>query len=1344
MCGIVRYILATLTFAISSCEGNTVGKKRPTVQVKTGDTTTQMLIDSGASVSVISKKFLKRIWGHWKIEKLPLPQNLKITGAGGNQIRMVDYVEMELEVLGRKMLRPVFVAEGLDHLDGILGWDTISEEGLVVDGAQERVYYNERQKEEGTNWSLATLRCKRRVHLKANCIQPIQMVPTYGDRVVKAGEKGICAGLRSSDLVLWDALAETDENNTVTVCVMNCSDKEIDLQAGDALGTLRNPEFSKEEIFELSKETIASIFGEIGKEPEEPKRGQIEGMSAKQKEEFIGRIKPMIRTPEAWKQKYLDLIMRYHDVISKDKFDLGKTDMIEHKIVMKDEIPIHGRQFRIPFEHEEILHDYVDELLKKGAIEPSRSPYNSAVFCVAKKRPPDLPDDQPTPLRVVLDYRRINVNSIPDRYTIRDVRECIDQVGRSGSKIFTTVDLTSGFWQQVLEESSRQYTAFTVPGKGTRYQWTVTPMGLQGSPASFARLMDFIMAGLSNTLTYIDDLLVHSKEHEEHLRQLEEVMLRLRRYGLKLNGGKTIWGASTVQYLGYTMTEEGISPSNDKLKALKEYDPPTDQKGVRQFVGLCNYFRFMIKDFSRISAPLTKLTGYNHDWRGGELPEAAMKSFKILKEELCTAPVVAYPQKGKPFVLHTDGSLGDSKTPGGLGAALFQEQEDGKVRVIGYASRGLKDHEKNYSAFLLELTAAVFGIEHFSVYLRGREFALYTDHKPLEKLNSTHTKTLNRLQQAMLEYDFTLNYRRGEENVVADFLSRNAAIDALSDDSGDAREAQERDPKIRDIRRFLESGEIPRDKHYGMWVKRMAEECFIEDGAVWKTLNRAGRRERIALYAPDEWREEIIRAAHTPREAGHGGVQRTAERLLQAYWWPGYQGEVDKFIKKCPRCQRSKSKIPPPAPLQPLLTPDAPNERVHLDLFGPLMTSANGNKYILVITDAFTKYTEMVAIEDKTAATVARAFLERWIFRFSAPNLVITDQGKEFCNKVLTEVCGLWGIQKKRTSPFHPETNAAAESYNRTIIKYMRAVLDNETTLEWEEWLPALQFSYNTHVHRSSKETPFYLTYLYDPRMPYFDIEKPKKMYGENVAVERFKQVQGAYSRNKESLEEAMRKRTEYFNERTKERKFEAGDRVLVYFPNLRNTKKANPKFFKRWHFFTVVRKVGEVNVEVREKVNGKTQVIHVNRVRHAHTEDIEAACDSTLTDNTAHSAQKESEKVKGRADSEEGIRRADSDQEEDEIEEDEATIEWRTGNNREEKESGSNSLRREEEQEDRFDPWFNFGRALFPSLARRTEEERPQELPEVQEGRRTRSRGPVEDIPLPKTCPAWRRSRRD
>jgi hypothetical protein len=401
---------------------------------------------------------------------------------------------------------------------------------------------------------------------------------------------------------------------------------------------------------------------------------------------------------------------------------------------------------------------------------------------------------------------------------MKDVSECIGEIGRSGSTIFSTIDLTAGFWQMILHPRAHPYTAFTVPGMG-QFQWVTSPMGLLGCPASFQRLMETVVHNISNVIVYIDNLLVHSASHDEHLATLSKVLQRLVTHNIKINLQKCVFGSKEVSYLGFRLTKEGIKPGIDKLKAVKNKNapPPSNVHEVQQFLRLCNFFRGHVQNFAQLTSPLTALTKKECSWKEGELPPDALTAFLDLQTYLCSKPIVDYPRNYRPYTLIVDASLGDDKKLVGLGAILTQINKTGQPCIIAYASRKLQKHKCNYTPFLLEMQAAIWGMDHFSTYLRGRKFTLITDHRPLEKLGKVHTKTLNRLQEIMNTYDFNIVYKKGSE-MPEDYLSRNL-VAAISWDTSALQQAQNADMLLKALKNFLLNKELPHNPKCQQLVK---------------------------------------------------------------------------------------------------------------------------------------------------------------------------------------------------------------------------------------------------------------------------------------------------------------------------------------------------------------------------------------------------------------------------------------------------------------------------------------------------------------------------------------------
>jgi hypothetical protein len=372
-------------------------------------------------------------------------------------------------------------------------------------------------------------------------------------------------------------------------------------------------------------------------------------------------------------------------------------------------------------------------------------------------------------------------------------------------------------------------TALTVYGMG-QFEFKTSPMGLLGCPASFQRLVETVTKGIPNIIVYIDDILVHSKTHTEHRRILQLLFERLPKHNLKIRLEKCHFGKTELEYLGFRLTPKGVIRGTDKVKAVRDTPPPTSVHQVCQFLGLCNFFRQHIKQFALRSHPLTLLTRKDTDWTGGKLPPAALKSFQEPKMCLTSQPLVSFPKRHLQYALITDAASGDDQSPGGMGAILTQVDKDGKFYVIPYASKKLEKHEKNYTPFLLEMYAAVWGMEHFSHHLKEKRFLLFTDQKPLEKLGKVHTKTLYRIQEVMLHFDFEIHYRNGSE-MPADYLSRNVL--AISEDIPELILQQNNNPQLSIIKEFVTTGKIPSTVEGRKLVTRYGNRYFVENDILW-------------------------------------------------------------------------------------------------------------------------------------------------------------------------------------------------------------------------------------------------------------------------------------------------------------------------------------------------------------------------------------------------------------------------------------------------------------------------------------------------------------------------------
>ncbi|CAF3358581.1 unnamed protein product [Rotaria socialis] len=459
-----------------------------------------------------------------------------------------------------------------------------------------------------------------------------------------------------------------------------------------------------------------------------------------------------------------NLLLKYRTCFNEKT---GRTSLTRHHIDTGDSKPIKLRPYRVSPARQSIIYNQIQQMLQDGIIEPANGPYAAPVTLQPKK------DGS---LRFCVDFRQLNSATVRDVYPIPRIDDTLDQL--RSAKYFTSMDLKSGFWQIELDEESRPKTAFVT--HAGLYHFTVMPFGLTNAPATFQRLMDLVLGGLkwSCALVYLDDIIVYSSTFSSHLQHLESVLQRIQASGLTLHLSKCQFCKTKLRYLGHVVSQTGIEPDPEKIRAVRDYSIPIRLKDVRTFLGLTGYYRRFIRNYATIAEPLISLTR-NTDNKPFHWSLSCQQAFDHLRHLLIEAPIIAYPQFDKPFILQLDAS------DVGLSAILAQKlvDDDGVHRehVIGYASRTLSASERKFSPTERECLAIVYGCSHFRPYLEGVRFTILTDHKALKWLHNTKdlNSRLARWAMQIAVYDVDIQHRPGVENTNCDALSR-APVDDLS------------------------------------------------------------------------------------------------------------------------------------------------------------------------------------------------------------------------------------------------------------------------------------------------------------------------------------------------------------------------------------------------------------------------------------------------------------------------------------------------------------------------------------------------------------------------------------
>lgn len=755
---------------------------------------------------------------------------------------------------------------------------------------------------------------------------------------------------------------------------------------------------------------------------------------------------------EDQRQGLQSLLAKYDNCFSSGLHDLGYTSVTEMTIELNDADPIVYRPYRMSHAEKSLVRTMIQDMLDGDIIKESSSPYASPIIMVQKKT-----GDK----RLCVDYRALNRKTKKDHYPIPRVEDQLDLL--AGNTLFTSLDLASGYYQIPISEESRPKTAFVTP-EG-QYEFKRMPFGLVNAPSVFQRTINKILreAKIKYAIVYMDDVLIPSRDFDEGIERLEEVLQLLKKGGLTLKLSKCHFFLESIDFLGFDVSASGIRPGNRKSEAVSKFPRPSNQHEVRQFLGLSGFFRRFIKGYAVITAPLTDLLKKNSGWVWSNEHEEAFTKVKGL---LISRPILALYDPQAETELHTDACKE------GLAGILLQRNSNGVLQSVSYFSRKTNIDERKLHSYELETLAVIASLNRFRVYLVGIPFKILTD---CNALRSTLVKRdliprVARWWVQLQEYDCTIEYRPGTRMAHADALSRNPVDNSVNEqhvldvlpiqqaDQSWISTVQSADDEVKKIKEILSDPSTVEavDVHKNYKLK---------NNGVYRIVG-----EEMKWLVPRGVRWQILKMNHD--DVGHCGFEKTLHRIKEHYWFKKMRRFIKKYVSSCLECAHHKTPGGKrEGELHPIEKVSSPFHTIHADHLGPFVKSKKGNSYLLVIVDGFTKYVSINPVRNTKSLTSVHV-MKQYVSYFGVPTRLITDKGTSFTSKTFQDFVESYGIKHVQNAVATPRANGQVERFNRTILDALSASSHGGDDKSWDDHIADVQVGINTTKHKTTCKSP--------------------------------------------------------------------------------------------------------------------------------------------------------------------------------------------------------------------------------------------------------------------------------
>lgn len=841
-----------------------------------------------------------------------------------------------------------------------------------------------------------------------------------------------------------------------------------------------------------------------------------------------------------------DLVNSYADVF-RTELPEGPPPKrsILHTIDTTNAKPINRNPYPLSLLQEKELIKQITDLQNKGLIRVSQSPWGAPILFVRKK------DDT---WRMVVDYRALNAVTERNTYPLPRIQDCIDRIGIA--KYLSKLDLTSGYWQVGIAPEDIPKTAFnTLMGK---FEFVVMPFGLTNAPATFQTMMNSILQPFLNkfVIVYLDDILIYSNSKEEHLEHVRTILELLRQNRLYAKPTKCLFAQTELEFCGHIVGNGVVRPCQSKIEVIKQWPTPKNVHDVRQFLGLASYYRRFVKSFARIAAPIYDLLKEEDAAirKNRQRPivwnKQCQAAFELLKESLCSEPVLTQPDTSRPFIIETDAS------DFAIGLSLLQKDPvSNEVHPVAYDGRKLSEAEQKYPVHEKELLAIKHALRIWYPYIEnGHTTTVLTDHESLKYLQSMKRPSprLARWIDEFGQYSLDIQYRPGSKAIVPDSISRRP--DFLGTLSMHKEAKWEWAEYMLD---FLQSGTVPDNAEIVATLEDEKTNFIIEEDRLYR---KTDQNDTVPYISRLE-RYDFLNFIHN--EYGHLGYPGLLGVVGTRGWWPRMKHDIQEFMKYCPACQtaqRSQTRLEREPQMHLASKTILPFDRWHIDLIGQLPATPNGNRWIITAVDYATGWPIAKAIQKADQITIADFIHDEIFLPYGAPKELLSDMGPNLLAPAVEHFLRKLGVKHRTTTPYHPRTNGKVERFNGLLGLILTKYLLGKPTKLWDQYLSQALFACRIRTHSTSKYSPFYLLYGRHPNLP-SDDNPPKPIevpVTDNHHEERIARLVTARTQANELAYERAMNHAKIRDKLVKLTPFKPGDWVLVRH-------ESPQKFESRW-----------------------------------------------------------------------------------------------------------------------------------------------------------------------------------